>query len=177
MHDPAATVDGPGDATLEYLRQTNERKKAFENYDVVARYAPEVLGDINPTAGKVAQLGADTYQICKGLMNNSWGSAIEYELTRAFGLIEIYRNIFSPKTKGVYNTYSRLFIDAIDQLNRMPAGTSPEEVSDYGKRYFNYEKAVHCNTFNRDIRSMTWGCCAIGNNVPGGMISTLSELQ
>lgn len=352
--------NGPGDATLEYLKEFNARKKSYENYDALAMYVPEVLGEINPTAGKVASFGSDTYRICKGIMTNNWGSAIqgtlgvlkmfglfkgsgdtgvsnekilsevqkvglevsdmhcltkemnkianvtltelyaqgiksfdtaltalnanaeiaqqmltqgtilaeergiyvpgenatpeeefefnyqlirlikgevakggpdaapfegfehtmenvidefvhvagdvaqtaefnpvtcydkywnmyfnydtqgyylrqsyrstiEYELKRAFGLIEIYRNIFAPMTKGTYAKYNEMFVAAIDQLNSMPAGTSPEQIGGfYGD--VDYPRIVHCNTFDKDVRGRIGGCCAIGNNIASGLM-------
>lgn len=45
-------------------------------------------------------------------LRQSYRSTIEYELKRAFGLIEIYRNIFAPMTKDPYNHYNEMFVAA-----------------------------------------------------------------
>ncbi len=64
-------------ATIEYMQRCKEIEWDYENYDAVAQYAPEVLSEIDPRAGKVAELGADAYRIFRGFYRNEWSYVAE----------------------------------------------------------------------------------------------------
>ena len=64
-------------ATIEYMQKCKEIEWDYENYDAVAQYAPEVLSEIDPRAGKVAELGADAYRIFRGFYRNEWSYVAE----------------------------------------------------------------------------------------------------
>ena len=102
-------------------------------------------------------------------LRRSYRANIEYELKRAFGLIEVYYNVFDPETKGNYLSYNDDLWKALDRLENQDAGTSPAEVQ-VGKNYeINYiwyvSAPVRCNTFDKSIKSVRFTDSAVGGNV------------
>ena len=96
--DGENTGDSGENATIKYLKESSKRKEAFENYDAVANYTPEVLGYINPTAGKVGEFGANAYNIFKGFYSNDWGAGIQGTL----GILKMF-GLFKGAGGGVSN--------------------------------------------------------------------------
>ncbi len=91
----------------------------------------------------------------------------KYELKRAFGLLEIYYNVFDPNTSGNYESYNTDLWKALERLEGQDAGTSPEgELSHKGfdSRWF-FPGPVRCNTFGKQIEAIRITYSASGNNV------------
>lgn len=109
-------------------------------------------------------------------LRQSYRSDIEYELLRAYGIMEIYYNIFDPYTKGVYLEYNNKFCAALDRLETLDAGVSPEEVCD-GRQYsyYYFKNNLHCNTLNRDISGVNYTWQFVGNNVPVDLLDEYLE--
>ena len=63
-------------------------------------------------------------------LRQAYRSNIAYRLTRAFGLLEIYYNIFDPRTANTQNTHYDNYAKAMDALEKMPAGQSAEDIDD-----------------------------------------------
>ena len=101
-------------------------------------------------------------------LRKSYRANIEYELKRAFGLLEIYYNVFAPATKGNYRSYNNDLWKALERLENQDAGTSPEEALSpwpYESRRYLLSGPVRCNTFDKTIESVKITYCASGNNV------------
>ncbi len=101
-------------------------------------------------------------------LRKSYRANIEYELKRAFGLLEIYYNVFAPATKGNYLSYNNDLWRALERLENQDAGTSPEEALSpwpYESRRYLLSGPVRCNTFDKTIESVKITYCASGNNV------------
>ena len=100
-------------------------------------------------------------------LRKSYRANIEYELKRAFGLLEIYYNVFDPETSGNYLSYNNDLWKALERLEGQDAGTSPEgELSHKGfdSRWF-FPGPVRCNTFGKQIEAIRITYSASGNNV------------
>lgn len=78
-------------------------------------------------------------------IRQAYRTNIEYQLKRAFGLLEIYHNIFDPETGGTKLSYNNQLCDALETLENFDAGQSPEDV-DRSKPF-----RVYCPTFGADI--------------------------
>ena len=108
-------------------------------------------------------------------LRESYRADIEYELKRAFGILEIYHNIFDSYTKGAYAEYNTQLFAALDRLESLDAGARPEDVTEFGDYPFewatdpiateNFGVTVHCNTFNRDITGLTVSYELVGTKV------------
>ena len=103
-------------------------------------------------------------------LRRSYRSSIEFELKRAFALIEIYYNIFDPYTKGAHMSYNNLLFDALDRLEQFDAGLSPKQVKASANIWRWSGFHLHVNTFNRTITSISYTSGMQGNNVPSGML-------
>jgi hypothetical protein len=95
----AGDASGTNDATLKYIKEFNERKARYDNYDAVANYGPELAGYINPTAGKVTEFGADVYRIFRGYYTGNWGAGIEGSM----GILKMFGLFKGPGSTGVSN--------------------------------------------------------------------------
>ena len=89
-------------------------------------------------------------------LRQAYRSNIAYQLTRAFSLLEIYYNIFDPRTASTQDTHYTNYAKAMDALAAMPAGQSPEDIDRSadglnGNRKFR----VYCPTFNCDITELS----------------------
>ncbi len=99
-------------------------------------------------------------------LRQAYRSNIEYQLKRAFGILEIYHNIFDPEAGGVKLSYNNQFCSALESLEQMPAGTSPEDINTH-KSF-----RVYCPTFDCDVTQISVQRFAKGNNV---VFETLQE--
>lgn len=66
-------------------------------------------------------------------LRQSYRTEIEYELKRAFGLMEIYYNMFDPYTRGNFMGYNTQLWDALDRLEELDAGASPLDVATFDR--------------------------------------------
>jgi hypothetical protein len=99
-------------------------------------------------------------------LRQAYRSKIEYELKRAFSLIEIYNNVFDPYSKGIYMEYNNKLFKALDQLEALGPGKDPENVIAADGHSWQFATRVHCNTFNKDIVGINITYRCEGNNVP-----------
>jgi hypothetical protein len=88
-------------------------------------------------------------------VRQAYRSNIEYQLTRAFSLLEIYYNIFDPRTANTQDTHYENYVKAMEALERMPAGQSPEDVDRSADRNGNNKRfRIYCPTFDCDITDL-----------------------
>ena len=92
-------------------------------------------------------------------LRQAYRSNIEYQLKRAFGILEIYHNVFDPETGGVKLSYNNQFCSALESLEQMPAGQSPESI-DTHKPF-----RVYCPTLDCDVTQISVQRFAKGNKV------------
>jgi hypothetical protein len=103
-------------------------------------------------------------------LRKSYRANIEYELKRAFGLLEIYYNVFAPATKGNYRSYNNDLWKALERLENQDAGTSPADPNllyykDFEAGHLYTGKPVRCNTFDKSIAMVKVTSSEKGNNV------------
>ena len=102
--DDGKNSDKPDDegeaknATIEYMQRCKETEWDYENYDAVAQYVPEVLSEVDPKAGQVAELGANAYRIARGFYRNEW----TYIAEGGLGVLKMF-GLFKGAGGGVSN--------------------------------------------------------------------------
>jgi hypothetical protein len=99
-------------------------------------------------------------------VRQAYRSKIEYELKRAFGLIEIYNNVFDPYTKGVYMEYNTKLFDALNQLEELDPGTRPEDVISPSGTSTIFGNSVYCNTLSKYVWGINITYATEWNDVP-----------
>lgn len=103
-------------------------------------------------------------------LKRSYRSDIEYELKRAFGLVEIYYNVYDPYTKGNYAEYDTQFFSAIDRLEQLDPGPSPEDIRSAVK--YRNKFRVFSSTLNCYVRDIGASYNAQGNSIATGQLSS-----
>ena len=109
-------------------------------------------------------------------LRQSYRSDIEFELKRAFNLMEIYYNMFDPNDAGTHLTYYNSFRDAMDRLEELDAGVEPKPENirvTYGRdkgcsREFKVN--VTCNSLGRQIKGLQATWFPEGNKVANDLI-------
>lgn len=51
---------------LKYMKETNEKRWKWENYNAVAEFTAETANQIDPTLGKVGEFGKDVFSVVRG---------------------------------------------------------------------------------------------------------------
>ena len=103
-------------------------------------------------------------------LRQSYRANIKYELKRAFALMEIYYNIFDPYTKGIHLVYNDEYFAAINRLDQMDSGISPEKVRAAAKSSYGTNFRVYAPIFDRTITGMTYASNAKGNTIATGVL-------
>ena len=103
-------------------------------------------------------------------LRKSYRANIEYELKRAFGLIEVYYNVFDPETKGNYLSYNNDLWKALDRMENQDAGPNPADAGllyekDFEPGHWYTRTPVRCNTLNKSIAMAKVTYSENGNSV------------
>ena len=159
---------------INYIKeqeQKNDRKS--QKFAGFTRYAEDLGNNFTLVAGATAKppntnpiIKYDkywntyfNYETQGYYLRQAYRSNIEYQLKRAFFILEIYHNIFDPEAGGVKLSYNNQFCGALESLEEMTAGQSPEEINVY-KPF-----RVYCPTFDGDVTQISVQRFAWGNNV------------
>lgn len=81
---------------LKYMKETNEKRWKWENYNAVAEFTAETANQIDPTLGKVADFGKDIFSVVRGYYMGDAESALS-GVSGALNLFGIF------KSSGVSN--------------------------------------------------------------------------
>ena len=108
-------------------------------------------------------------------LRKAYRGELEYELKHAYALMVIYYNIFDPYTKGNYLEYNNQFFAALDRLEKMDAGTSPEQVRAAAKSSMGQSFRVFAPVFGRTITGMGYASNAKGIDVATGLLEQYCE--
>ena len=159
---------------VNYINEQEQKKdRKSQKFAGFTRYAEDLGSNFTLVAGATAK-PTNTNPITKYdkywntyfnyetqgyYLRQAYRSNIEYQLKRAFGILEIYHNIFDPEAGGVKLSYNNQFCSALESLEQMPAGQSPQEIDVY-KPF-----RVYCPTLDCDVFQISVQRFAKGNNV------------
>jgi hypothetical protein len=149
----AQPVTDSDTAAIQYMKQVNGRQMQFRNYDAVASYTPEILGYINPTAGKVSGLGADTYRIFKGFYLNDWGSGIQGSMgvLKMFGLFKTPQGVSNEQVLSAVQQVG-IEVSQVHELTKVMNGTLNETLRQaYRNNLQTFDNAVLSLQSNSEI--------------------------
>jgi hypothetical protein len=117
-------------------------------------------------------------------LREAYRADINFELTRGYALLEIYRNLLNPKASRTHDELNKLYDSAMSRLESMPAGISPDNLLDHydkirvgfcdwvytwiPREY--YKTEVRCNTLGLSLKGLSFQYTVTGNKVPTGVL-------